>query len=263
MVPPRRDPLDTRGSATGSSGVLEPIHNATVEGEFAARLGQTLEIAVFKALQRQTAMPFFGGFKDLDEHDDSSLYAKEEPPGSVSGHTMPAKNKLDFMVIGEGAIGGIEVKNTRHWIYPDTPDVIDLVRKSCAVDIVPILIARRIHYSTFSVLNPCGVILHQTFNQRYPKADEDLATLARDKDLLGYHDIRLGNEPDDRLVKFLHTDLPSLLPTLRERFERFNDLLSAYGLRHMSYQEFAGRSRRRLRGEPEDFPEPEPPDWWT
>ncbi len=177
---------------------------------------------------------------------------------------MPSKTKLDFMVIGGGGvIGGIEVKNTRPWVYPDSDDVIDFLRKCCAVDVVPILIARRIHYSTFSVLSPCGVIVHQTFNQRYPRADEHLAQLARDKDLLGYHDIRVGNEPDARLVKFVHNNLPGLLQEFRERFDRFKDLLCAYGRGHMGYEEFARRSRRRLRGEPEDFPEPEPPDWYT
>jgi hypothetical protein len=140
-------------------------------------------------------MPFLGGFKDLDEHDDSSLYKKDEPPEIVSGQAMPSKNKLDFMVLGDRLIGGIEVKNTRPWIYPDSPDVIELLKKCCAVDVVPILIARRIHYSTFSVLSPCGVIVHQTFNQRYPKADEPLAALAQDKNLLGYHDIRWATTP--------------------------------------------------------------------
>jgi hypothetical protein len=243
--------------------LLEPIHDATLEGQFVQRLGQTLEIAVFKALQDQSTMQFLGAFEDLDQHDDSSLYKKDEPPEILSGHAMPSKNKLDFMVIGDRVIGGIEVKNTRAWIYPESSDLIDLLKKRFAINVVPILIARRIHYSTFSVLNPCGVIVHQTFNQKYPKADEHLAALARDKSLLGYHDIRVGNEPDERLLKFLHTDLPALLPTFRERFERFKDLLRAYGLRQMSYKDFAGRSRRRLRGEPEDFPEPEPPDWWT
>ena len=71
--------------------VLEPIHEATVKGDFVVRLGQALEIAVFKALQGQTAMPFFGAFTDLEEHDDGSLYSHDDPPKTVSGRTMPGK----------------------------------------------------------------------------------------------------------------------------------------------------------------------------
>ena len=246
---------------------LEPIHMATVDGVFTQRLGQALEIAVFKALQGQESMHFLGAFQDLDAHDDSSLYSKEEPPTTVSGRMM--SGKLDFLVVQGDVIGGIEAKNTRAWVYPDSSEYLTaLLRKCCAVDAVPILIARRIHYSTFSVLNPCGMIIHQTYNQRYPQADQQLAAQARDKNLLGYHDIMTGNEPDSRLVKFIDTNLPKLLPEFRNRFEQFKDLLAAYAAQEMPYKEFAARSKRRLRGEPEDgYPEEPPygdftPDGW-
>jgi hypothetical protein len=241
--------------------LLEPIHTATINGEFLTRLGQSLEIAVFKALRTQTSLRFFGSFRDLEEHDDDLLYPHDEPPKTVSGCTMPGK--LDFMVLRGPVMAGIEIKNTRPWIYPDTSgDVIALLRKCCAADLVPVLIARRIHYSTYSVLSHCGVILHQTYNQLYPRSDATLAAQARDKDLLGYHDVRLGNEPDSRLIKFIHTNLPALLESFRERFERFKDLLSKYAQGEMRYKEFAGRSKRRLRGEDEDLPPFEGPEEW-
>jgi hypothetical protein len=241
---------------------LEPIHDATLEGQFVLRLGQALEIAVFKALQNQTGMHFLGAFTDLHDHDDSSPYRKEEHPEYVSGLAMPQKKKLDFILFRDQVVAGIEVKNTRPWVYPDSTDVVDLLRKCCTINAVPILIARRIHYATFSVLSNCGLILHQTYNQRYPQADEQLAIQARDKNLLGYHDIRLGNEPDPRLIKFIHTNLPGLLHRFSESFQRFKDLLCAYAQGEMGYKEFAGRSKRRLRGEPEDLPTFQPPDDW-
>lgn len=230
--------------------VLEPIHIATSRGAFHKRLGQALEIPVFKALRDQKAMLFFGAFSDLDEHDDGSLYTKIEPPDIVSG--VPMQGKLDFMIT-QPVIGGIEVKNTRPWIYPDCLYIKQLLQKCCAVDAVPILIARRIHYSTFSVLNPCGVLLHETYNQRYPVADQALATRARDKNLLGYHDIRVGNDPDNRLIKFIHVNLPLVLLRSRERFTRFQDLLAAYVAGEILFAEFASRVKRRHRGEPEDL----------
>ena len=78
------------------------------------------------------------------------------------------------------------------------------------------------------------------------------------KTLLGYHDVRVGNEPDARLLRFIHTNLPTLLPKARVQFDSFKDLLCGYASGEHSYKSFAARVKRRLRGEPEDLPAPEP-----
>jgi hypothetical protein len=61
-------------------------------------IGQALEIAVFRALAGQMALQSYGGFLDLDDHDDSTLYSKEEHPSLLSGHRMPGDKKLDFLL---------------------------------------------------------------------------------------------------------------------------------------------------------------------
>ena len=174
-------------------------------------------------------MHYFGNYPDLDAHDNSTLFAKEEPPSSLSGHRIPGDKKLDFLVQHpQGGYAGIEVKNIREWMYPDREEVREMLFKCCAINVVPVLIARRIHYSTFSVLNPCGVIIHQTYNQLYPDSAHELAAKVRDKQLLGYHDVRLGNQPDQRLVRFIHKNLPQVLLGSRVSFNAFKDLLSNY-----------------------------------
>jgi len=232
---------------------LEPIYQALQQRNFLLRVGQALEIAVYRALLGQNTMDFLGNFGDLDEHEDDELYRKEEPPSSISGQEI--EGKLDFIVFhSPGVRGGLEVKNVRAWLYPDREELIGVLKKCCALDTVPVLIGRRIPYVTYSVFNPCGVVIHQTYNQRYPAADSALAEKAKHKDLLGYHDIRLGNEPDKRLLKFIQKDLPGLLPEMRDRFERFKDLLLDYVEGRKSYKSFSARVKRRLRGEPEDLP---------
>lgn len=119
-------------------------------------------------------------------------------------------------------------KNIREWLYPDREEIRELLFKCCSLDVVPVLVARRIHYSTFSVLNYCGVILHQTYNQLYPYSAKVLADQVKDKNMLGYHDVRVGNEPDVRLVRFIHKNLPQVLPPARKKFDVFKDLLWAY-----------------------------------
>jgi hypothetical protein len=238
---------------------LGPIHDQTSAQAFTKRAGQALEIAIFRSLSDQR-LPFLGGFSDLDDHDDSQRYAKEDPPSIVSGRRLPGKMKLDFLIIHASAgAAGIEAKNTREWLYPDRQEVRDLLLKCCAIDAVPVLVARRLSYSTFSILHGTGVLVHQTFNQRYPYADAALAELARHKDLLGYHDIRIGNEPDDRLNRFLHNNLPALIPLARERFEKHRDLLERYARGELEYAEFAWRVRQRGAGTDED--EPQDRDW--
>jgi hypothetical protein len=89
---------------------------------------------------------------------------------------------------------------------------------------------RRIPFITFKVLHACGVIVHQTYNQRFPQSEKALAAKARDKYLMGYHDVRLENEPDVRLLKFIGENLPKVLPPARLRF-----VLEAYGGSQMGY----------------------------
>jgi hypothetical protein len=218
------------------------------------RIGQTLEIAIYRALCDQTQLTFFGSFRGLDGPDDA-LYSKDEPPSTISGKTM--EGELDFIAMTPGAILiGLEAKNIREWLYPQREEITELLQKCTAVDAVPVLIARRIHFSTFRVLNPCGVILHQTYNQLLPMSATAIAARDRDKNMLGFHDIRLGNQPDDRLTKFLHDNLPAVVPEARERFETYKDLLADYGNGVIAYEEFAARARRRSQGVNEDFDPP-------
>lgn len=264
--------LTTTDTATVTKRLteLDALHRQAQKPQFSVLLGQTLEIATFRALQAQTSLHFFGNYPDLHSHDDSTLYTKEEPPSSLSGRQIPGGKKLDFLVHHPSAgYAGIEVKNIREWIYPDRDEIREMLSKCCSLDIVPVLVARRIHYSTFSVLNPCGVIVHQTFNQLYPESAQDLSAKVRHKRLLGYHDVRVGNQPDARLIRFVHRHLPALLPTMRTAFDIFKDLLAGYANGDHSYKSFAARVKRRVRGESEDLPLPEPaealdepPDWY-
>ena len=115
------------------------------------------------------------------------------------------------------------------------------------------IIGRRIPYSTFAVLSTCGVLMHQTFNQLLPIADKATANLAKDKNLLGYHDIRLGNEPDARLLHFITNNLKAVADGARAKFNDHYDLLHQYSEGYMVYEAFAARVRRRSNGLDEDF----------
>jgi hypothetical protein len=145
---------------------------------------------------------------------------------------------LDFLVISQsGTLGGIEAKNVRPWIYPDDDDVLKpLLLKCCISNVLPVLIARRVSYVAFSeILFPCGIVVHETYNQLYPLSAVATAALASDKNLLGYHDIRTTNEPNNRLLKFLHIDLPELLPDAVEKFRQYRPILLDFAQGNLSY----------------------------
>lgn len=196
-------------------------------------------------LQRQNNLEYLGSFTNLDDHDDSQQYSKEEPPQSVSGRRLHGKQRLDFLVLHqEAGWAGIEAKNVREWLYPDREEIAELLDKAVALDCVPVLIGRRIPFVTFKLLSTCGVVFHQTYNQLLPLTDAALAEKARNKQLLGYHDIRVGNQPDRRLMTFIGTNLPVVLPRARQSFEKYKDLLGSFATRAIDYNEFAGRVRR-------------------
>lgn len=134
---------------------------------------------------------------------------------------------------------GIEIKNVREWLYPNRPEIREMLSKCCTLDVVPILIARRVHFTTFRILTRCGVVIHQTYNQLYPATAMDLAQDASAKHLLGYHDIRVGNQPDHRLTHFVETILPAILPKSREQFDSLKGLLCNYSVQRISYADFA------------------------
>lgn len=115
---------------------LGALHQQTQDANFVMQLGQALEIATFRALHSQSALAFFGNFPDLDAHDDSTLYSKEEPPSSLSGNQIPSGKKLDFLVHGKGVYAGLEVKNIREWFYPNRPAVREMLFKCCSLDVV-------------------------------------------------------------------------------------------------------------------------------
>ncbi|SHG86678.1 hypothetical protein [Bradyrhizobium erythrophlei] len=221
----------------------------------AGRIGQALEIATYRALSEIPNADFEGRFKELDGHDDSTMYKKEEPTQHIGTRSLKGDERLDFILrtANAGPIG-IECKNVRHWMYPHVNEIKDTLRKCLALNAVPVLIARRIPYVTFAVLSHCGLIIHQTYNQLFPAADATLSAQVAHKTMLGYHDIRTTNQPDARLLKFITQNLPSIAAAARQRFEGHKDLLEPFSNGEMNYVEFAARVLRRSRGQNEDFP---------
>ncbi len=222
--------------------VLVPMHVKTQEGMFTHRLGQTYEIAVMKAIQR-SGLNFLGHFTDLNAHDDSTAYAKVDPPLDISGNRME-KGPLDYVVFPLGECAGIEVKNYRTWLYPRSKEVREMLWKCGDIDAVPVLMARRLPFITIRLLQMGGCLVHENYNQLYPAADAELAAQVRQKNLLGYHDVRTGNEPDARMMRFVEKLLPGLVKEARPRFNVLREAHRAYGKGTITYREWLKEIRK-------------------
>jgi hypothetical protein len=258
-------PHNDEAAISARLAVQLPVLQAFTAGSLTTRIGQALEIATYRALSQRPGSFFFGRFTDLDQHADDSLFSKEEPPQHVGVHALHGKQRLDFMLVHPQAGPlGLECKNVREWLYPDRLEVKDLIRKCLRLDAVPVLVARRIPFVTFWLLSRCGVVVHQTYNQLLPVSASGVATQAARKDLLGYFDIRIGNSPDARLLKFTTVNLPRVATEARAKFDTSRDLLQLFvdGDGRDAYREFAARVRRRTAGtnEGHDWPD-DPADW--
>jgi hypothetical protein len=158
------------------------------------------------------------------------------------------KGPLDYVVFPAGECAGIEVKNYRTWLYPRSKEVKELLWKCGDVGAVPVLIARRLPFVTIRLLQMGGCLIHENYNQMYPEADAGLAQKVREKNLLGYHDVRVGNEPDKRMVRFFEELLPTLVREASPTFQKFRDVHRAYGKGEITYLEWLKKLRLDGRG---------------
>jgi len=211
---------------------VAPLYAQVAIGDFGNFLGDALEVIVFKtlrALNQSTPRYTFNGAFDLTgPRTKENRYRKIEPPQVISGHET--KYRADFILYGfESGPLCIECKNYREWIYPHHEIISNLIVTAAEMRTTPLLIARRIHYTTITnFLKPAGILAHETYYQYYPAEYQDLAKQAKHKRSLGFSDIRATEEPEPRTLKFFQTDLPKVVDDAAERFKRNRDNLLEY-----------------------------------
>ncbi|MBL4757847.1 MAG: hypothetical protein JKY32_09510 [Rhizobiales bacterium] len=155
----------------------------TLDNNFSTRVGDALEIAIYRALGKADALNSLGGFRRLTPKPTTSHLKKEEPPSIFNGRELQGNKRFDFLV-GTDTWAGIECKNIREWLYPNRTEIRHLLRKSIELDIPPILIGRRIPYVTRRLLQPAGMLLWETRSQFYPAEYDNIAAQIREKNLL-------------------------------------------------------------------------------
>ncbi|MCP4308856.1 MAG: hypothetical protein GY788_29070 [bacterium] len=203
---------------------LAPLY-ASVSGDgFGNQTGDALEVVVYKCLDQiysDNPRYTYQGHFHLDEpKNDQRRYRKTQPPKHIG--TCTTEKEADFLQFGHD-IGPlcIECKNYREWLYPHHEIIKDLIVKSAELGAVPVLIARRIHYTAISnLLEPAGIIAHETYYQYYPANEATLAERVRHKRSLGFTDVTATEEPHPRTTKFFTTLLPKIVDAMGTRWNK-------------------------------------------
>jgi hypothetical protein len=146
---------------------------------------------------------------------------------------LPKPASLDAVYTRGGLQLGVEVKNTRPWVYPMTAAVWVMIRKCLQLDAVPLLIARKIGYLTRTAFAAIGALSYEVHRQFFAPAVAHLLGPIQHKDALGYKDV-IAVAPDQPLpflARFLQTLVPHELPAYRRRWEGRHDLLQEFAVR--------------------------------
>ena len=119
----------------------------------------------------------------------------------------------------------VEVKNLRGWLYPGAHEIYQLLEKAVRLQnlhpgrlIVPVLICRRSHYTTFLMAKDLGFFVVQTKEQpilEHSTVSADAVAEVRDE--LGYSLIQ-GEEPLALIVNAFRDVIPANARLFAERW---------------------------------------------
>jgi hypothetical protein len=91
------------------------------------------------------------------------------------------------------------------------------------------LVTRRLHYTTrTNLLEPAGIIAHETYFNYYPADKAELAERVKDKRSLGFTDVTATEEPHPRTIKCFEEMLPRITDEMGKRWNANKEQLVGY-----------------------------------
>jgi len=211
---------------------LAPLYDHISGHGFGNLVGDALEVVTFKCLDRvflaNHRFAYMGQFALTEPKNAEGRYRKIQPPKALSGGITT--KEADFIQLGHnpGPLS-IECKNFREWIYPHAESLRELIIKAAHQKAIPVLVARRLHYTTrTNFLEPAGIIAHESYFQYYPADKAALAAEVRHKRSLGFTDVVASEEPHPRTIKFFSEILPRIVDEMATRWNRNKSALLEY-----------------------------------
>lgn len=150
----------------------------------------------------------------------------------------------------------VEVKNVRHWLYPDDWESFQLLDKAARLQsrfpehrFIPLLVCRRAHYWAFKMASDLGFFIANTGSQfLQPHERLDSAHVEEVRAELSY-DMVIARGPHDALKKRLAGPVKENAPRFAERFSETAQVAAAFfgPLRDATLDRAArGRIMRRM-----------------
>jgi hypothetical protein len=146
----------------------------------------------------------------------------------------------------------IEVKNVRDWIYPSSQELYQLLDKAAKLkqshpelQIVPVLVCRRAHYTAYKMAQDLGFFIVQTRRQYIGSVDPERLLEVRTE--LGFLDLTEHHGPDPLVVHMFADVFPRYATEFSQRWARTaaaRDVCDAFP--HMRHDPIAARRGRTL-----------------
>lgn len=240
---------------------LAPLYH-TVSRTLSNVIGDALEIATFRALETtRDAHPryHFDGHFYLDRPKNAhGRYHQRKAPKEMGARSTVYQP--DFLQYGHDA-GTIcvECKNMREWLYPRRDQIKIHILRCSDLDVIPLFVARRIHYSTLTnFFEPAGIIAHESYFQYFPSDQIEVATRAKHKRSLGFSDIIATEAPDQRTIRFFRDELPGLVGPMARKWRQHKAALTEYAKGQINLAQLYTAIGSRAGGKwQEGEPEPE------
>jgi hypothetical protein len=130
----------------------------------------------------------------------------------------------------------IEVKNVRHWVYPSSEELYQLLYKSAVLqedhpgrEFVPVLICRRRSFFLWAMGKELGFFPIEVAHQYVlPQARINRTAFEEVRTELGYADLTLKEDAEPRLVQTFESSLPSQAANYAPRWKSVGSTLKDY-----------------------------------
>jgi len=138
---------------------------------------------------------------------------------------------------GRPVLLAMEMKNLRHWLFPRSPELFQLLDKSARLalghpdmPIAPVLVCRRRHHTTFKMAADLGFFVIEVHRQfMLPSAEAPTERVEEVRSGIGFKFLAQTVEPDPILLTVLRRTVPTRAEATARRFlERASTLAPLY-----------------------------------
>ena len=192
--------------------------------------GYVLETIMQKAIKASKTYHFVGG------------PGRSTNNFSVNGTII--KGDFDFILQSKAKLIGVELKNKRKWLYPDHRDLWVAIYRCLENNALPVIIARKFPYVVRLIFKHVGILGYETHNQYLKPELVNVMVEMRDKNGLGFADLRFTDEPEERHINFFKKILPNQEEDSWESFTSNKDILNKYA--QILKEDTSSKSRTKL-----------------